>query len=154
MGSIEVLLALVLVQGFKTLVWGLNPDDPNVCSHWERWACILWSSPEVALTTFRATKLVALFAKSIQSIIDLTQPESRPARGGAVASDEIRRQIDQYTLIPINHSSHRAWIIISCAWYCHLWEISRNNSCPGWKGEERRLWRYIVWIIAWPRWGT
>lgn len=72
--------------------------------------------------------------------------------GGVAASNEIRRQIDQCTLIPINHSSHRAWIIISCAGQCHLWEISRNNFCPRYKGEERKLWRYIIWIIAWPRW--
>lgn len=72
--------------------------------------------------------------------------------GGVAASNEIRRQIDQCTLIPINHDSHIAWIIISCAGQCHLWEISRNNFCPQCRGEERKLWRYIIWIIAWPRW--
>lgn len=72
--------------------------------------------------------------------------------GGVAASDKIRRHIDQCTLIPINHDNYRAWIIFSCAGQCHLWEISRNNFCPQCKGEERKLWRYIIWIIAWPRW--
>lgn len=32
---------------------------------------------------------------------------SESGGGAAAASDEIRRQIDQYTLIPINHDGHR-----------------------------------------------
>ena len=29
-------LVVMLVLGFSTRGWSLNPDDPNVCSHWER----------------------------------------------------------------------------------------------------------------------
>lgn len=100
------------------------------------------------------TKVPDLFAKSIQQYrSDTAQVAKLWEIGGVAASNEIRRQIDQCALIPINHDSHRAWIIISCAGQCHFWEISRNNFCPRCKGEERKLWRYIIWIIAWPRWG-
>ena len=176
MGSSVAPLAVLLVLGLTTGVWSLNPDDPNVCSHWERWAsssrvyhstlnfsfkrrvlCIVdpaaFFSVYLLLHVLLA-KVPDLFSGSIQ------QYRSRTARvaklwemGGAAASNEIHRQIDQCTLIPINHGSHRSWIIISCAGQCHLWEISRNNFCPQCKGEERKLWRYIIWIIAWPRWG-
>lgn len=72
--------------------------------------------------------------------------------GGTAASDEIRRQIDQWTLIPINHNSHRAGIIISCAGRCHVWEICRNNFSLQCNGEERKLRRCIICVVAWPRW--
>lgn len=26
----------LLCLSFASVVWTLNPDDPNVCSHWER----------------------------------------------------------------------------------------------------------------------
>lgn len=98
---------------------------------------------------------VLIYCQSPYSSIDLTaaQVAKLGDMGGAAASNEIHRQIDQCTLIPINRECHRAWIIISFAGQCHLWEISRNNFCLWRKGEERKLWRYIIWIIAWPRWG-
>lgn len=86
------------------------------------------------------------------SIPQLESAGSESGAGAAAASDEIRRQIDQCTLIPINHGGHRGWIIISCAGRCHLWEISGNNFCSQCKGEERKLRRCMIWIIAWPRW--
>lgn len=99
------------------------------------------------------TKLPDLFSKSKQQYRSLTAQVAKLCEiVGVAASNEIRRQIDQCTLIPINHDSHRAWIIISCAGQCHFWEIRRNNFSPRCKGEERKLWRYIIWIIAWPRW--
>lgn len=82
----------------------------------------------------------------------LAQHTQLREEGGTAASDEIRRQIDQCTLIPINHDSYRAWIIITCAGWCHLWEICRNNFYLQCNGEERILRRCIIYIIAWPRW--
>lgn len=38
MGSPVALSALFLLLGSTPSIWSLNPDDPNVCSHWERWA--------------------------------------------------------------------------------------------------------------------
>lgn len=38
MGSSVARLAPLLLLGLISSVWSLNPDDPNVCSHWERWA--------------------------------------------------------------------------------------------------------------------
>lgn len=38
MGSSVAPLAPLLLLGLISSVWSLNPDDPNVCSHWERWA--------------------------------------------------------------------------------------------------------------------
>lgn len=35
MGAAGVLLRLHLLS-LISVVWPLNPDDPNVCSHWER----------------------------------------------------------------------------------------------------------------------
>lgn len=183
MGSRAALLALLLVVCLTSGVWSLNPDDPNVCSHWERWAlssvvfatlhwisdwrwgirCGFGSSGSKKKApndpgTFSVHLLHTLskfriYPQSPYGHIDLTRLESPSADvGGAAASNEIRREIDQCTLIPINHDSQRAWIIISCAGQCHLWEISRNNFCPQCEGEERKPWRYIIWIIAWPRW--
>lgn len=117
-----------------------------------RWSCSFFSV--YLLLHVLLTKVPDLFSGSIQQYRSHT---ARVAKlwemGGAAASNEIRRQIDQCTLIPINHDSHRTWIIISCAGQCRLWEISRNYFCSQCKGEERKLWRYIIWIIAWPRWG-
>ncbi|CAL1595794.1 unnamed protein product [Knipowitschia caucasica] len=42
MSPSSVLLALSLVHGAS--VWGLNPDDPNVCSHWESYAVTVQES--------------------------------------------------------------------------------------------------------------
>lgn len=85
------------------------------------------------------TKLPDLFSKSIQHYRSRTaQVAKHWEMGGAAASNEIRREIDQCTLIPINHDSHRAWIIISCAGKCHLWEISRNNFCTQCKGGGKK----------------
>lgn len=36
MGSPVALWALFLLLGPTSSIWSLNPDDPNVCSHWER----------------------------------------------------------------------------------------------------------------------
>lgn len=55
-------------------------------------------------------------------------------------------------MIPINHDSHRAGIIISCAGWCHFWEICRNNFGPQCNGEERKLRRCIICVVTWPRW--
>eukprot|EP00064_Thunnus_orientalis_P004205 superscaffoldBa00000375_g4216 len=44
MGSSVALLALLLVLGFTAGVWSLNPDDPNVCSHWESYAVTVQES--------------------------------------------------------------------------------------------------------------
>ncbi|TNN86926.1 Multiple epidermal growth factor-like domains protein 11 [Liparis tanakae] len=44
MGSSVALPALLLVLGFTTNVWSLNPDDPNVCSHWESYAVTVQES--------------------------------------------------------------------------------------------------------------
>lgn len=176
MGSSVALQTLVLVLALTTSVWSLNPDDPNVCSHWERWAlpsCVyidffIWKRIccSLAAPTPRAdvvdpgtfsvylllaplTKVPDLFSKCIQQYRSHTAQVAKLwEMGGVAASNEIRRQIDQCTLILINHDSHRAWIIISCAGQCHLWEISRNNISPQCKGEERKLWRYIIWNIA------
>ncbi|TKS73504.1 Multiple epidermal growth factor-like domains protein 10 [Collichthys lucidus] len=44
MGSSAALLALPLVLGLTASVWSLNPDDPNVCSHWESYAVTVQES--------------------------------------------------------------------------------------------------------------
>lgn len=140
---------------FTTAHWMLDLKDSLVwCSSTSSKDrhCRSWNFFNVSAT--RTPKVPDLFSKSIQQYRSHTAQVARLREmGGAAASNEIRREIDQCTLIPINHDSHRAWIIISCAGQCHLWEISRNNFCPQCKGEERKLWRYIIWIIAWPRWG-
>lgn len=93
------------------------------------------------------TALKHLLGKTILSYWSCTaQGMELRVEGGVATLDEIHRQIDQCTLIPINHKNHRAWIIISCAVRC-----LRNNFCPQCKGEGRRLQRYIISIIAQPR---
>lgn len=53
---------------------------------------------------------VLIYCQSPYSSIDLTaaQVAKLGEMGGAAASNEIHRQIDQCTLIPINRKCHRA----------------------------------------------
>ncbi|XP_010795002.1 multiple epidermal growth factor-like domains protein 11 [Notothenia coriiceps] len=44
MWSSVALPALLLVLGSTYNVWSLNPDDPNVCSHWESYAVTVQES--------------------------------------------------------------------------------------------------------------
>ncbi|KAK6290809.1 hypothetical protein J4Q44_G00387920 [Coregonus suidteri] len=43
--ALTLTLVLLAVLGFTTpSVWSLNPDDPNVCSHWESYAVTVQES--------------------------------------------------------------------------------------------------------------
>ncbi|KAF3688778.1 Multiple epidermal growth factor-like domains protein 11 [Channa argus] len=44
MGLSDALLTLLFVLGLTTGAWSLNPDDPNVCSHWESYAVTVQES--------------------------------------------------------------------------------------------------------------
>lgn len=172
MGSSSALPLLLLSLVFPCGVWSLNPDDPNVCSHWERWgrSRLRFYERERNFTSgpesdgycwswnFSSTSARRRLNQSSRSILKVRTAVliwhglRCQEIVGVAASNEMRRQIDQCTLVPINHDSHRAWIIISCAGWCHIWEIRRNNFRPRCKGEERKPGRYIIQIIAWPRW--
>ncbi|KAL0968892.1 hypothetical protein UPYG_G00273250 [Umbra pygmaea] len=44
-GSLSLTLTVMVVLGVITpRVWSLNPDDPNVCSHWESYAVTVQES--------------------------------------------------------------------------------------------------------------
>lgn len=119
----------------------------------EGWSCQSWNFFSVPATSALNQRLRSILRVHTAVSISHSSVAKLGEMGGVAASNEIRRQIDQCTLIPINHGRNRSWIIIRCAGQCHLWEIRRNNFCPQCKGEERKLWRYMIWIIAWPRWG-
>lgn len=102
MGSLVALSTLLLVLGWTAHVWTLNPDDPNVCSHWERSVYFLscqkkkniWiKNKKIKKTAPQACWGCSIFSEtgslhqSLTSIlghysrIDLAQPESRPGEG-------------------------------------------------------------------------
>lgn len=95
MGSSVAPLAPLLLLGLISSVWSLNPDDPNVCSHWERWASstrlhilhcctswhfpgLTWSIPKLSqCTCYKWSELkFNIHSQSPYSSIDLTQLES------------------------------------------------------------------------------
>lgn len=97
MGSSVALLAVLLVLGLTTGVWSLNPDDPNVCSHWERWA----SSSRVYLSTLNFS-----FKRECAASLILQLFLSVPAAPRAL-NQSSRSILRVHTAVSISHCSSR-----------------------------------------------